>query len=134
MRRLAVTLRILMASLLLAAPAVFACECGPGSEKERELATVDAVFEATVESITEDRQTDDLVKVKVGRRWKGVPAGELVLRTKTGKSCGYHFKEQTTYLVFAIKTPEGLRVTTCGATKPMAEADATLARLPAPMK
>ena len=119
-------LKALLSVVLLAAPAAFACECKESSPA-RTFETADAVFEATTLEpvVFEPSREDGRVRVTVGRRWKGVDPGrsELELHVKGGKSCGYQFKEKTSYLVFATKDGEVLRVSRCSATRPLANAE-----------
>jgi hypothetical protein len=118
----------------LAGAAAGACECDSGSP-ESKIETADAIFEATVESIGEDATARDwLVKVTVGRRWKGVSQGSLTLRARTGKACGYFFAAAKRYLVFAMRDGATLRVTTCGLTKPIEQAGDVLKKLPMPIE
>lgn len=130
-------LRTCLCVVLLAAPAAFACECKETSPG-RIFQTADAVFEATtlepIAWVLWPPGEDGKVRVKVGRRWKGVDSGsgELELRVKSGKACGYQFKEKTSYLVFATKHGDGLQVSLCSATRPLANAKGELEKLPPP--
>jgi len=135
-RLLRLTLRATSVLLVATAAPAFACECRAGAP-ERQPATADAVFEATVESITGGDGPDWLVQVTVRRRWKGVDATkQRTLRSRAGKGCGYFFQEGQTYLVFAMKDKAsgGLRVTTCGATQLISEAAARLKELGPPLR
>ncbi|MDP1830120.1 MAG: hypothetical protein Q8L48_43050 [Archangium sp.] len=125
---------ILLSVILLAASPASACECKQSSPA-RTFETADAVFEATtLEPIAWPADGDGTVRVTVGRRWKGVEPSStgLELHVTRGKSCGYQFKAKTSYLVFATKKGEVLWVSLCSATQPLADAKATLEKLPPP--
>lgn len=120
-------------SLLIGAGAAWACECRSGSP-ESKVETADALFEATVTEVNESGD-DWLVKVDVGRAWKGATEKQqLTLRARTGKRCGYYFVAGKTYFVSAMKDGDGHRVSTCGLTKPIDQAGPIIEKLARPAK
>ena len=84
---------------LLPLQCAYACSCAMPPGSQDALADSDAVF-----------------------------SGEVVA-VEQGTACGYHFEEGREYLVYAYTGKQGLEVDSCGATKPLSEADANLAAL-----
>ena len=126
-------LLLVVFSLLSSAGAAWACECKSGSPESKP-ETAEALFEATVTEVKESGD-DWLVKVDVGRAWKGVtPRQQLTLRARTGKRCGYYFAAGKTYFVSAMKDGDGHRVSTCGLTKPIEQAGPIIEKLARPPK
>ncbi|HJR58050.1 MAG TPA: hypothetical protein VJ813_01575 [Vicinamibacterales bacterium] len=107
-----------------------ACSCMPAGPACQAFWKTDAVFDATVLSITPLKRTesiggrepsfaDKLVKLDVHRSWKGAQPGPLEVTTSgTGASCGYDFEEGQRYLIFARHGGDGLlAVSLCSATQ-----------------
>ena len=94
-----------------------ACSCNVSGPACQAYWKTDAVFDATVVSITllspaEPRRggqlpfavMDKVVKLEVRQSWKGVETGPLEITTSgEGGSCGYPFKVGGRYLIFAFQ-------------------------------
>jgi hypothetical protein len=108
---------------VLAAPDVRRCTCVWLPDNCHALATADAVFEATVESIAvePDRMLRVATLTDLGA-WRGRP--ERTVSTALGEAaCGYTFLAGRRYLVVAQRQPDGrLHVSRCGLTQPLAGA------------
>ena len=103
-KSLSVFLNLLLVFSLLAVskiPPAFACDSNrPGSPTE-ELAKSTAVFSGKVLSVSRDGYTDK-VKFNVDKIWKGVSEKNVVVSTTTeGAMCGFGFKENEKYIVYA---------------------------------
>jgi hypothetical protein len=113
----------------LSASGAWACECKAGAP-ESSVEKADALFEATIVSVKEDKD-DWLIAAMLARKWKGTEAQAVVLRSKTGKRCGYAFEAGKTYFVAAMREGDTFRVTTCGLTRPIEQAKSIIEKLPA---
>ncbi|MDB4991021.1 MAG: hypothetical protein JWN04_6199 [Myxococcaceae bacterium] len=122
-------------SLLLSAPAS-ACKCMlPPVESARDDAT--AVFEGRVLSIAQAAGSEATngqlgVTLRVVRTWKGLERDERITVLTNGSSaaCGYSFREDTSYLIYARRSDDHeLHVSGCSRTKSMADASEDLAFL-----
>lgn len=107
---------------VLAAPGVRRCTCVWLPDNCHALATADAVFEATVESIAVE--PDRMLRVATLtdlRAWRGKPE-RTVITELSEASCGYTFLAGRRYLVVAQRQPDGrLHVSRCGLTQPLAD-------------
>ncbi len=128
---------------LLSATSVIACSCMPTAGPEKEIEQADAVFAGKV--ISSKRQNgarpfDDIeVEFVVDRVWKGqVTKRFRIFTAESSASCGYRFKKNRTYLVYAYgKGNEGLQTGICSRTRRLKDAHQDLivlgaGRRPAP--
>ncbi len=106
----------------------YACSCASQTVEEA-VASSDAVFEGRVVEIRKGADSGSVstrtntVRLRVVRSWKGVGEEALTVRTATnGASCGYPFRANQSYLVYANSSPAGLRVGLCSRTKPIDQA------------
>jgi hypothetical protein len=123
-------LLLLLVSLLSAPGTLRACSCMEIPAPLEALMDADAVFAGTV---TKVEAVDDLtlkVFFSVSKVWKGVETREIVVTTAAHSSvCGFSFKVDESYLVYAYRTQTGLDTNLCTRTSPLASADADLAAL-----
>ena len=130
----------------LPASPVQACLCREATESVAEAAhNSDAVFEGQVVAlelleVPGQREGTFIWKVsvtlRVARSWKGIEKGLVKLRTGSGVGdCGYDFRLQRAYLVFA-KHDEGGRLYTssCSRTAQVDQSTNTLRQLGPPPK
>jgi hypothetical protein len=130
-----ICLAVALASLLFVQPAL-ACKCAP-HPVDQALTQADAVFEGRVTAITEVPAADNpqakakSVTLSIVRVWKALEDVETVTLTTNSESaaCGYHFEPNSSYLVYASRNEQGLHVTSCSRTRPMADAGEDLATL-----
>ena len=108
-----------------------ACNCIQSGPACQTFWKTDAVFDATVDSITPTSRTEILgersvtiagflVQLSVRQSWKGAAPGPLTVTTNAGDaSCGFHFEVGRRYLVFARQNPDGgpLDVSLCSLTR-----------------
>ena len=122
--RLALIALMVWAAGAAAASDVRRCTCVWLPDNCYGLATADAVFEATVESIRTEPDAMVSVAVLTGlRSWRGEPQGTVVTASAES-ACGYTFRVGTRYLVVATRRPDGrLTVSRCGLTQPLADAE-----------
>jgi hypothetical protein len=107
-----------------------ACACSCASQTvEEAINSSDAIFEGRVVEVQKDADSDSVstrsntVRLRVVRSWKGVGEEKLTVRTATNDAgCGYPFRANQSYLVYANSSRAGLRVGLCGRTKPIEQA------------
>jgi hypothetical protein len=108
----------------------FACSCIPSPPVQEELERVSAVFSGKVLEIKEDSSsnTEPLkVTFQVNRTWKGVNETELSIYTgRDSAGCGYSFKVNESYLVYAIESEGKLITGLCSLTKELSSAEEDL--------
>lgn len=122
----------LVASLIAVAPrAATACSCRHSGPACQAYWQTDAVFDATVLSLSPLDPTeplprgqlafaDKIVKLDVRQSWKGVGTGPLEITTSGEESsCGFPFKQGGRYLIFAFRGGPGgrLQASICSATQ-----------------
>jgi len=113
---------------LLIATSAIACTCMPTAGPEKELEQADAVFAGKVSSSKRHngaRPFDDVeVEFVVERVWKGQVTKRFRIFTgSSSDSCGYRFKKNRTYLVYAYgKVDEGLQTGICSRTRRLKDA------------
>lgn len=113
------------------------CSCLPLPPPGEALAQADAVFAGTVVSV-ETRGGDGgmgthEVRLVPTRRWKGAAGDTVVVRTPDNSAaCGVAFSPGEAYLVYASGGEDGLRVSLCSRTRPLAGADDEVAALGEP--
>jgi hypothetical protein len=130
-------LSILFGSIPFVLPAAsYACSCAPPPSVEEALQRQTAVFSGKVISISESNKfwgsSADPVSVvfEVMGAWKGVTKSEVTVNTAmSSASCGYEFKMNTEYLVYAYGEEDGLETGLCERTKPISAAADDLAVL-----
>jgi hypothetical protein len=70
------------------------------------------------------------VTFQVDQRWKGVDSSQISIYTAISEaSCGFSFRVDTTYLVYAYQTQYALMTNLCMRTKPLSRAAEDLAFL-----
>ncbi|MBN1655308.1 MAG: hypothetical protein JXA30_16195 [Deltaproteobacteria bacterium] len=110
----------------------YACTCDDQTLEEA-IKESDAIFEGLVVRIQTKEKSDpastseDIVRFRVVRSWKGVREEQLVLRAARSETgCGCEFRDHQGYLVYAISDGSGLRVEPCSRTKSIEQADEDL--------
>jgi len=114
-----------------------ACTCLPPPPPAEALADADAVFLGKVARIaTAPAEANRLARVRVTfvvrEAWKGVGAVYTdVYTARDGASCGYGFRKEETYLVYAYAGDGGrtLQTSLCTRTRPLDQAAEDLAVL-----
>lgn len=132
------TLKLLVFSSLVAflgATSAIACTCMPTPDPEKEFEQADAVFAGTVISSRKRngaRPLEDIeVELVVDRVWKGqVTKRFRIFTAESSDSCGYRFKKNRTYLVYAYgKGNDGLQTGICSRTRRLKDAHRDLSVL-----
>ncbi|HEX8249652.1 MAG TPA: hypothetical protein VF599_15855 [Pyrinomonadaceae bacterium] len=88
-----------------------ACSCQSPNDAAKDAAVRSSpvIFQGKVVSINRgwfSQSTDVEVKFQVLRAWKGVETNEVIVKTSAHSSaCGYSFKEDSTYTVYAYGNP-----------------------------
>ncbi|WP_240456709.1 hypothetical protein [Virgibacillus halodenitrificans] len=109
----------------------------PGPPKE-ELKRSSAVFSGKViKQIDENENNliqssaDKIATVlKVDKTWKGINETEVIVHTeRSSASCGFEFKLNNSYLVYATKKDDKLHVSLCSRTTTLTEATQDLTEL-----
>jgi len=120
---------ILVLSVILTPNSVNACSCVSQTVEEA-VSSSDAIFEGRVlevgTSANEDSESAliNMVRMRVVRSWKGVTEEQLILRTANNEAgCGYPFRVNQSYLVYANSSRAGLRAGLCSRTKPIDNAE-----------
>lgn len=105
-------------TIAFASAAVLGCECPQWAKLEQELAWSDIVFSGEATRISPGpRETE--VTFRALSVWKGARTDTIVLWTANpGKACGFEFKQNRQYLVYASIDGTTLRTSTCTRTKP----------------
>jgi hypothetical protein len=126
---------VALSALSLSAAPALACSCVPQTVEQAKQDAV-AIFEGRVTSIVAAPDSDPdmpalLVTLEVTRSWQGLAEQATVtLRTaESSASCGYGFRQGTSYLVYAAGAPARLEVHHCGRTQPLSDASEDLAAL-----
>src|SRR5690606_25529228 len=101
----------------------YACSCAEPFSVDEELKLKTAIFSGKVVEISEEKKlfgsSNDpiLVTFDVTSSWKGVDKSQVTIRTaKYEESCGYTFKMNTEYLVYAYGEKDDLKTGYCGRT------------------
>lgn len=136
-RAASVSAAVVMVLVLAGGPyagTAYACSCVSTPLKD-EIKRSDAVFSGEVQSIDEGATLGGGVGTATGKvsfavrdSWKGVTAETVdVYGQGDGVNCFNVFEEDRTYLVYTSRTDgEALQNNACGATKPLADAEADL--------
>lgn len=124
-------LAIVAGAMLVLAPApVAACFCGPSCGS---ILTAEALFAATVTAIQSPASGlgERIIRLSDVRVVRGTAAPDRLV-TMAGDTCGYDFKVGTRYLVDARQFQPGrFGASSCGNTRPLADAKGLLAFLAA---
>jgi len=101
---------------------LFACECYERGSVESEFFKHDTVFIGKVIKIEQSINTLE-VKFELIKSYKGVPDKSIVVSTSvSGKACGFPFKENEKYLIWASNYEGKLSTSICSGTKGLTEA------------
>lgn len=128
------SLFLLLAMVLLPGTAR-ACTCVVPPPPEEALADADAVFLGKVAQIASARPDENrLARVRVTfvvrESWKGVGSVYTdVYTARDGASCGFGFRKEETYLVYAYTDGRTLRTNLCTRTRVLDQAAPDLAAL-----
>ncbi|HTU57528.1 MAG TPA: hypothetical protein VMF89_03825 [Polyangiales bacterium] len=124
-----------LSALSLAAAPAFACSCVPQTVEQAKQDAV-AIFEGRVTSIAPAPDSDPempqlLVTFEVARSWQGLTdQTSVTLRTaESSASCGYGFRQEASYLVYATGSAARLEGQLCSRTQPVSDASEDLAAL-----
>jgi len=102
---------------------VIACSCVTPDSPQIELSKFDAVFIGKVIRIEQAKPRGYSVKFNVLKQYKGNLDEFIVVRTGMGHGdCGYPFKENEEYFIYASSSADGFRVSLCSRTKKLSEA------------
>ena len=134
--RLSVTCAaIFLTTLLLRHSPAQACSC-LSQTPEQAFESAGAVFEGRVleTQMEQGRPEGSLPRVRVRfgvvQSWKGVKSEQLWAITPSAReACGYDFQVGRSYLVYASSGGSEMTVSSCGHTKPIAEAQTELKSL-----
>lgn len=131
MKHIAILLIIVfdLVPVIFGAPKVFACSCSEPRSPSEAFQESTAVFTGKVINVRSDDYSRT-VQFDVDRAWKGVSQRTSTLATAgSDASCGYDFKEGTSYVVYAHGSKESLEASLCSRTTPVADAYEDLAYL-----
>jgi hypothetical protein len=129
---MAVRCSLVVLTALSLGAAAWGCDCDPPRSAKAGLEGSAAVFSGKVLNIRKVNKYQFGVTFAVARQWKGAARKEIVVRTSiNGESCGYEFKPDADYLVYAIYHEEAKYFTTsiCSRTAALADAKADLKEL-----
>ena len=122
---------LLVVFLADARPAA-ACTCAPNPPPEEAFNDADIVFAGRVleinNSANEEYPVALDVRLWIERPFKGFFIETIIVRTaRDGASCGFHFKQDERYLVYAYQVDDGpLHVSLCSRTARLQDARADL--------
>ncbi len=129
MKKLFLLLFIVGSLLIVNTAVVSACSCAQPAPPQESLEQSTAVFAGRVIDIDIPSRivvsSADPVKVtfEVSKIWKGPDYETIVLTTaRDGASCGYEFKENEEYIVYAYGEENTLSTGICGRTRLLANA------------
>jgi hypothetical protein len=127
---------VLFAFLLFGTNNILACSCLPAKGVAQELEQSNAVFSGKVIKIKSHRQAENIfasveVIFNVQKAWKGVKKKTIsVFTSSNSAACGYSFRKNQTYLVYANGNDEGkLSTSICSRTKSLKDAREDLREL-----
>jgi hypothetical protein len=110
----------------------YACSCASQTVEEA-VSSSDAVFEGRVVEVRKGADSSSVstrmntVRLLVVRSWKGVAKEAVTVRTATNEAgCGYPFRANQSYLVYANSSQAGLQTGLCSRTRPIDEAEEDL--------
>ena len=135
MKKIFLFLFVIGSLLILNTAIIDACSCIQPASPQESLEQSTAVFSGKVINIdipSEIVSSADPVKVtfEVSKIWKGHDYKTLVLTTeRSGISCGYSFKKNEEYIVYAYGEEDSLSTNTCSRTKLLARAQEDLQEL-----
>lgn len=129
-------LLILFASLMFSPDPILACSCLPTKSVAQELKQSTAVFTGKVIRIKRHKQSENIfasveVTFRVEKAWKGLKRKTITVFTSSNSAaCGYGFRENQIYLVYANGNDEGkLSTGICSRTKMVKDAREDLKEL-----
>lgn len=127
---------ILFVFLMFGSNTILACSCLPAKSAAQELKQSTAVFSGKVVKIKRHKQADNIfasveVVFSIQKVWKGVKKKTVsVFTSSNSAACGYSFRENQTYLVYANGNDEGkLSTSICSRTKRLKDAREDLKEL-----
>lgn len=127
---------IACAFMLAGVESSLACTCAPSKSASEELERATAVFAGKVIEIKRHKQSSDLsarveAVFEVEKVWKGVNEKRVSIFTSSwSTACGYGFKEDRTYLVYAYGNAEArLSTSICARTRRLKDAREDLREL-----
>lgn len=131
-------LLVLFASFIFSSESILACSCLPAKSAAQELELSTAVFSGKVTKIKRHKKAENIfgsveVIFRVEKNWKGVKEKTVsVFTSSNSASCGYNFKVNQTYLVYANRNDEGkIEASICSRTKRLKDAGEDLKELSA---
>lgn len=104
---------LLLVSLTFGTDTILACSCAPAKSAAQALEQSTAVFSGKVIKIKRHKQAENIfatveVIFRVEKAWKGVNKKTVSVFTSShSASCGFSFRENHTYLVYAFGNDEG---------------------------
>lgn len=118
MKRIFVAFALVVVATAMTIPPCLACSCKPSSKKEH-AQNADVIFTGRVVEREQLGSTTDVrVRFRVGKVYKGqVKKLTNVFTTTEGSLCGYHFKIDRKYTVFAYWSDGKKYTSTCTGTK-----------------
>jgi hypothetical protein len=129
-------LLVLFTPLMLSPDAILACSCLPTKSTAQELEQSTAVFSGKVIQIKRRKQAENIfasveVTFRVEKAWKGLKRKTITVYTSSNSaSCGYSFRVNQTYLVYANGNDEDkLSTGICSRTKRIKDAREDLKEL-----
>lgn len=124
-----------LCALSLATTPALACSCIAQTVEQAKQDAI-AIFEGRVTSIAPEAGSDPempqlLVTFDIARSWQGLrDQTSITLRTaESSASCGYGFRQGTSYLVYATGSAARLEAQLCSRTQPVSDAREDLAVL-----
>jgi len=127
---------LLFVFLVFSADTTFACSCIPAKSIAQELEQSTAVFSGKVIEIKRHKEAKTIfvtveVIFSVEKAWKGMERKTVsVFTSSNSASCGYNFRKNRTYLVYAHGDTEGnLSTSICSRTKRVKDASKDLDEL-----
>jgi hypothetical protein len=116
-------------AILFTADSARACTCAEQTIEEA-VKNSAAIFEGRVIEIKVGADENGVstrtnqIRFRIVRSWKGVQQEEIIVRTMNNEAaCGYGFRANQSYLVFADGNSSGLLAGLCSRTKPIEKAD-----------
>ena len=131
MNKMKVVLSCLFSVAMFFTSDVLACSCeiprpndsvAEMTRKERKASS--AVFLGEVLSVVKVSELENVAKIRVEVKWKGVKTSEVNVSTGIGGGdCGFLFEVGEKYLIYVSKSKNGAFTTNiCSRTKPLSEA------------
>jgi hypothetical protein len=129
---------VLFASFIFSSESILACSCLPAKSAAQELEISTAVFSGKVTKIKRHKNAENIfgsveVIFNVDKAYKGVKKKTIsVFTSSDSASCGFNFKVNQAYLVYAHGNDEGkIQASICSRTKRLKDAREDLKELSA---